>query len=79
MGTRGRPTAFLAEVIDEIAADFRLNVLHAGTVEPELVADTSTEVGRAARTLLGFVYASSEYPGRQGRSGNDRWRRNKEE
>jgi general secretion pathway protein A len=41
-----------AEVIDEIAADFRLNVLHAGTVEPELVADTSTEVERAARTLL---------------------------
>ena len=41
-----------AEVIEEIAADFRLNVLHASTAEPEPVGDASTEVERAARTLL---------------------------
>ena len=41
-----------AEIIEEIAADFRLNIVHASTAEPELVGDASTEVGRAARTLL---------------------------
>ncbi len=41
-----------AEVVEEIATDFRLNVLHPGTEESELPGDASTEVGRAAKTLL---------------------------
>ena len=41
-----------AEVIEEIAADFRLNVLHPSAAEPEMTGDASTEVGRAARALL---------------------------
>jgi len=40
------------EVIEEIAADFRLNVLHPTTVEGDKTAAPSTEVERAARTLL---------------------------
>ena len=39
------------EVIDEVAADFRLNVTHSGSV-PAAVGDDPTEVTRAARTLL---------------------------
>ena len=40
------------EVITEIAADFRLNVLHPRTGERDKGSDPSTEVARAARTLL---------------------------
>ena len=40
------------EVIEEIAADFRLNVLHPTTAEGDKKASPSTEVERAARTLL---------------------------
>jgi general secretion pathway protein A len=41
-----------AEVIEEIAADFRLNVLHPGKEEPESTRETPTDVERAAKTLL---------------------------
>jgi general secretion pathway protein A len=40
------------EVIEEIAADFRLNVLHPRRSEHDKSADPSMEVARAARTLL---------------------------
>jgi general secretion pathway protein A len=40
------------EVIDEIATDFRLNVMHPPTAERPRPGDASTEVARAARTLL---------------------------
>jgi len=40
------------EVIDEIAADFRLNVVRPPKAEREKAADASTDVARAARTLL---------------------------
>src|SRR4051812_44165168 len=40
------------EVIEEIAKDFRLNVLHPATSQRDKSADPSTEVARAARTLL---------------------------
>jgi len=40
------------EVIDEIAADFRLNVVRPPKAEREKAADGSTDVARAARTLL---------------------------
>ena len=40
------------EVIEEIAADFRLNVEHATTTEPLAQAEQSGEVERAAKTLL---------------------------
>lgn len=40
------------EVIEEIAKDFRLNVLHPPTADRTKNADASTEVARAARTLL---------------------------
>jgi len=39
-------------VIEEIAKDFRLNVLHPATSQRDKTADPSTEVARAARTLL---------------------------
>ncbi len=41
-----------ADVIEEIAADFRLNVVHPPTAERKKAADPSTEVARAAKTLL---------------------------
>ncbi len=41
-----------ADVIEEIAADFRLNVVHPPTAERKRAADPSTEVARAAKTLL---------------------------
>jgi general secretion pathway protein A len=40
------------DVIEEIARDFRLNVLHPPTADRGKSADPSTEVARAARTLL---------------------------
>ncbi|MGC2446095.1 MAG: AAA family ATPase [Candidatus Sulfotelmatobacter sp.] len=40
------------EVIDEIAVDFRLNVVRPPKAEREKTADASTDVARAARTLL---------------------------
>jgi general secretion pathway protein A len=40
------------EVIEEIANDFRLNVLHPSTADRPKGGDPSTEVARAARTLL---------------------------
>ena len=40
------------EVIEEIAADFRLNVRLSPGTEPEMTGDRSGEVERAARTLL---------------------------
>jgi len=40
------------EIIEEIANDFRLNVLHPSTADRPKNGDPSTEVARAARTLL---------------------------
>lgn len=40
------------ELIEEIARDFRLNVLHPSTADRPKNGDPSTEVARAARTLL---------------------------
>ncbi|HYM74954.1 MAG TPA: AAA family ATPase [Candidatus Dormibacteraeota bacterium] len=40
------------EVIEEIAADFRLNVVHPGRAERDKAAGPSTEVAQAAQTLL---------------------------
>ncbi len=40
------------EVIDEIASDFRLNVMHPSAAERGKPVDPSTEVARAAKTLL---------------------------
>jgi general secretion pathway protein A len=40
------------EVIVQIAADFRLNVLHSSSAELNTAANVSTEVANAARTLL---------------------------
>ena len=53
------------EMIEEIAADFRLNVVHPSTDEHRGRVD-STEVERAARTLLDLLYASAECPGGSG-------------
>ena len=39
-------------VIEEIAAEFRLNVVHPSAEDNQSSADASTEVARAARTLL---------------------------
>jgi general secretion pathway protein A len=40
------------EIIEEIAADFRLNVEHMSTAEPLMQGQRSGEIERAARTLL---------------------------
>ena len=40
------------DVIEEIATDFRLNVLHPSAADRSKAGDPSTEVARAARTLL---------------------------
>ena len=40
------------EVIAEIAADFRLNVIHPPSADRKKASDPSTEVARAAKTLL---------------------------
>ncbi len=40
------------DVIQEIATDFRLNVVHRPNAMRDAIADPATEVGRAAKTLL---------------------------
>jgi general secretion pathway protein A len=40
------------EIIEEIAADFRLNVEYSSTIGPAIQGESPTEVERAARTLL---------------------------
>jgi hypothetical protein len=42
----------MPDVIEEIASDFRLNVLHSSTVDRANDADFSSEAAQAARTLL---------------------------
>lgn len=51
-GYASQTRAITPEVIEEIAVDFRLNVLRPAKAEREKAAEASTDVTRAARTLL---------------------------
>ena len=53
------------EIIEEIAADFRLNVVHSSTVEQAMPGENPEEIERAARTLLDlYSYLRNTQDGR---------------